>query len=716
VLSTPGVYTAFPETSSEYTTDSAGEQGILGGGNYPEGTPPPLADDFEWTFTIDENGRRMGTVTGLTDSHCVEGDCDEIEVTPAPDAVVDFPETLDCVNGVCPITIDNHATITQDDNPKTYVGLAVLKPDFYAYHLVNLPDDSSDYHPEPILAFGGEGYGFGTPSGRTYAFDLLPDVKEGQFGVIAPFAGAGSFPAIPKDQNGNVIGIPPSISPLLYRETDSNPQSQAVWLQTSLYIKTTADDLDTEGNEFDQQSFVNIALGGVGEDGGLVGARRGGASVDFTYHNECEPQCGPTTKREAFAFTGDIASLAGPDDSHFLGADEPNIVIGLDSTGTHNIGRDIPLSPNSSSVENQSGATYHIGVGAGTVQTPPQTLNGELKGYAVGMVKSEIPASNFLNVVASTSPDDFKINFNSTTNTLSADLTVHSDILGGGDGATDAYHIGFGDDPESPANKSAYIDDLHYAAIESGSVLVTNRSYQLSTNDYYQQSVPYEFSTATAYMASGDQLGVDSQLLYPTYNPEAEEVEMTPGAFCQSCDFLQWGAWGARVGFGNGSDSDVVDNVHLGWWVAGDVITDEVEGDLPFQGSATYSGHALGNVANNLSGQLATYVATGNMDMSWNFGQRNGRFDITNFDKPNTGGLDFGGTISMPVDPTGGLNKFSGTLGNQNLTGNLAGLTGGVNGSFVRPLSEGIPSGAIGNWNVGNSRYQATGIFAGAKQ
>ena len=49
--------------------------------------------------------------------------------------------------------------------------------------------------------------------------------------------------------------------------------------------------------------------------------------------------------RIQFAFTGDIASLAGPDGSHFLGKDDPNIVIGLDSTGTQNIGRDIPLDP-----------------------------------------------------------------------------------------------------------------------------------------------------------------------------------------------------------------------------------------------------------------------------------------------------------------------------------------------------------------------------------
>ena len=131
------------------------------------------------------------------------------------------------------------------------------------------------------------------------------------------------------------------------------------------------------------------------------------------------------------------------------------------------ISRDIPLRPNSSPVENQSGSTYHIGLGNEPLTSQPeQTLNDQLTGYAVGMVKSEIPASNFLNVVASTSPDDFNINFNKATNTLFANLTVKSDILGGGDGATSAYHIGFGD-PATPAEQVSLFDDVHYAAIET---------------------------------------------------------------------------------------------------------------------------------------------------------------------------------------------------------------------------------------------------------
>jgi tetratricopeptide (TPR) repeat protein len=80
----------------------------------------------------------------------------------------------------------------------------------------------------------------------------------------------------------------------------------------------------------------------------------------------------------------------------------------------------------------------------------------------------------------------------------------------------------------------------------------------------------------------------------------------------------------------------------------------------------------------------------------------------------NTGGLNFGGDLSIPGVPTGALNKFSGALSATNeLPQNLSDLSGNVTGSFVRPLSEGLPSGAIGNWNIGNNNYKATGIFAG---
>ena len=112
---------------------------------------------------------------------------------------------------------------------------------------------------------------------------------------------------------------------------------------------------------------------------------------------------------------------------------------------------------------------------------------------------------HFVNVVASNSPNDFTINFNKATNTLFANLTVHSDILGGGDGATRCLSHRIWRSA-TPANRSAYIDDVHYAAIETPGA--TSVDYGLDHS--------YAHAESTAYLASGEQLGVDNFLLYPT--------------------------------------------------------------------------------------------------------------------------------------------------------------------------------------------------------
>ena len=588
--------------------------------------------------------------------------------------------------GICPVF---DAKITQNGHTKTYAGIGVLSKDFVAYHVINVPDQSDDYHLEPILAFGGKGYNFGTPSGKTYAFLLTPDVVQVLGGAIAPFASAQSSPEIDSsvDDNGNFIKPQPSISPLLYLEKDSsatNDPSRAVWLQTSLYINTTPGNGDNIPT--DQESFVNVALGGVA-NGGLVGARRGGSHVDITTM-PCTYECGPVINRESFAFTGDIASLAGPDGSHFLGKNQPNIVIGFDSTGSHNIGRDIPLDPGSSSIANQSGSTYHIGVGLGVLQ-PPQaqtfTTASTFNGYAAGIVQSKVPADNFGNVVASRSPDDFGITFDKTTNTLSASLSVYD--VQHTDPATGRYTLGFGDNRQAPANKSAYIDDMHYAAIESGTAQVSNWNGEGFTN--------YQNTNATSYLVSGEQLGVTS--FFPAIFPKTSAGDRP---FCTDCSFLKWGAWGTRVNFGNGTNgaTQVTDNVHLGWWVAGPLTSasnlTSMANDVSEMGvmTASYAGSALGSVLNGAQ----SYTAAGKLSMFWNFNARTGSLTISQFD----GNRSF--TAENLRQWNSYINQFRGGQDGFKATGSFA-----DNG----PVKAG---GVLGNWHVDRNGYKATGIFAGS--
>jgi trimeric autotransporter adhesin len=725
VLLSPGVYTAFRGTLDEYTTDGGDQsngvkQGILGGGNYPEGTPPPLADDFVWTFGF-ANGRLVGTVSGLTDAHCTDGNCNNIGTTNPPPAAVNFPSTFnaaDCVNGVCAIT---DATITQGGKTTTYQGLAVLKTDFFAYQLIGVPDasfsqalgqevpvvDNNGPSKDPLLVFGGKKYDFGTPSGRTFAFELTPDVKEVMNGAIAPFSGEGSAPLV------NPNGPQPSISPLLYKETDnSNALSRGVWLQTSFYINTTPADPKSE-TSFDQQSFVNVALGGVDPNsGGLVGARRGGSSADVVDFDCNSNDCG--THRDQIAFTGDIATLAGPDGSHFLGKDNPNIVIGFDSTGTHNIGRDIPLDTNApgTSAQDQSGSTYHVGVGDGTLPPQQQTYDGEFKGYAAGIYtqpdgQAGLNGTNKpVGVLTSGSPNDFSINFNPQQNTLSASLTVAEADPDGDPGGPEEHQgsvtLGFGDSADTQG-RSAFIDNLHYAAIETPG---TTQVSVLENGEDESDPLPASPASSTSYLVSGDQLGV-TQFFPNTFQETSQGSGVRP--FCTNCDFLKWGAWGTRTNFAdpNAGNATSTMNVHLGWWAAASLTsTNDIESLVTQHMTADYSGHALGNVASEIGpDQWKTYVAAGDLEMHWDFACRNGELTISNFDNHSfTTGAH--GLTQVP-----GINQFSGAF-----TGLPNGI-GGATGSFADNIVNNQvvkAGGVLGNFYVNENTYKASGIFAGS--
>ena len=268
----------------------------------------------------------------------------------------------------------------------------------------------------------------------------------------------------------------------------------------------------------------------------------------------------------------------------------------------------------------------------------------------------------------------------------------------------------------STSGRSAFIDDKHYAAIETPG---------LSTIQSGEHGDHPLIDAPTGYLVSGEQLGVDNILYYPDHDPEDTEhpdsFVLTKSGFCHDCAFLKWGAWGARAGFQdfndqgapafdkNGKPVKITADVHLGWWAAGDITA--VDKLAALGGEATYSGHAIGNVANNLNGQgWNTYVATGNMRMDWNFSDRSGNLQINHFDtKVTPGGLSFSGAMAAPGVPNG--NHFGGALSGG--TPDIA-LSGHAAGSFVNNGPDKPAAGAIGNWNVGNDAYKATGIFAGS--
>jgi hypothetical protein len=314
------------------------------------------------------------------------------------------------------------------------------------------------------------------------------------------------------------------------------------------------------------------------------------------------------------------------------------------------------------------------------------------------------------------------VNFDPDSNTLKASITVRD--VQNGDYATDAYTFGFGDDPsnpEAPRGRSAYIDDRNYAAIENGTSQVSyydySNEYSLSSNYQQPQLSAYEYSEATSYLVNGDQLGV-TKYFPETFGPTAGGADPPP--FCTGCEFIERGAWGSRVAFGNEGDPEnpeYVDDIHMGWWVAGDLASaGNPEADLDrllaTGASATYTGNVIGDVASLGESGWTTYTASGDLDMTWSFADRSGTLAISNFDANGPQGpLNVSGTMSAPGTLTSySANQFGGSLHG---TVGESSINGAATGSFVRgPLSP--AQGVIGDWNVGNSSYKATGIFAGS--
>jgi hypothetical protein len=228
--------------------------------------------------------------------------------------------------------------------------------------------------------------------------------------------------------------------------------------------------------------------------------------------------------------------------------------------------------------------------------------------------------------------------------------------------------------------------------------------------------------------------------------PDPIPGELVLPDFCTDCDFLKWGIFGAVASFEDDPELDDGPIQHvaiLGWWAAGDIPP---VGQLPFTGTATYSGDAVATVATDLfstgygdytqnfnssspTNGWTTYVATGDLNMNWDFGTRSGNLTISNFDTQHFGtdGLSFTGAMCAPGvtscgTTTPGGNHFGGALSGQlpnnlDLSATDRTLEGFALGSFARGpenIGRSIPQGVIGNWGVGNDRYMASGIFAGS--
>lgn len=324
------------------------------------------------------------------------------------------------------------------------------------------------------------------------------------------------------------------------------------------------------------------------------------------------------------------------------------------------------------------------GEGVGS-QRPSSTLTG----YASGVGASRLPGNQFteIYVLESAGPEGgtgFSLQRDAASSSLTAvgDFGVTPFVTNGSAPTSSRWVLG-----DVGGDNAAYLDENHYAALESFQDRGQGFNGQVNNNDQGADGRNrYGFR---AFVVGQEPIAPDS------FFPETQ--------FC-SCDFLQWGYWsGEYVWDPSGDQAGRRERVHVGTWVAGQrPSAADIAG---LSGTATHSGHVFGTVA---LGNGSQRLAAGRYDQTFDFGTDTGTFAISNFDGRSytAGNLGSAGT--------GHQADFKSTKAATAPNGFRA----NVRGSFYQ--GGGDPVRQIGGTfkitDGGKGNYTASGILAGDRK
>jgi hypothetical protein len=299
----------------------------------------------------------------------------------------------------------------------------------------------------------------------------------------------------------------------------------------------------------------------------------------------------------------------------------------------------------SSTANDTSYAMLRLATGtAGQVPVGSRS-NATLAGWAGGIAEKENGPGQFLTYMpigTGINPGNFVVTTDADNNQVRVDtqLSGHAPMTLGGTGGP-----------------SAMIDDSRFAAANSSVAMVN----------------------ANVLRDSGGNLPASLNL------PNGQPIPQY--------QYLQWGFI-----FGDTAGTTGVDleHLHMGTWVAG---RPSDPGQVPTGGIASYSGHAIGNVANG----TALYTAVGSYDNTWDFAKRIGTANM-NFD---------GAHYQGPTQIMNGTAVFQGAI-----TAADAARKGGLIGNFVQAPGgspAGTPPPAVAGRFViqetAGSPYRASGTF-----
>ena len=369
---------------------------------------------------------------------------------------------------------------------------------------------------------------------------------------------------------------------------------------------------------------------------------------------------GPNADTQAFS----MSSVSSP-----LTTNSSGVVTAASTTRTAQTGFDQPYT-------NLAGTDYFsptLAIKTASSATPASSRTGQsMNGFVGGLVEQRDSAGNFTTRTLGTStalPTDVTIRTDSASNRAEATIGVRQF-----DGASTFAIFRLGGINVGRSGQSAFIDDQTYAMRDRTSGGVTT-------------SVAVGSTTSTG-------PDVVSRTVMASYG-----AAPVPGFFAGqgvtpcACEFMTWGWWSGDVNYASSSPYNPGgrDRINLATYVAG-TLTSTIQ--LPTTGTATYTGHAIGNVQNGAN----AYVAAGTYTNAWNFGAQTGAVTIGNFD-----GVTYSGTASLVT----GSVQFNGSIAG-------AGRTGSVTGAFFS--SPTVPAhGQAGSFGITGSGYKAAGTFAAQK-
>ena len=444
------------------------------------------------------------------------------------------------------------------------------------------------------------------------------------------------------------------------------------------------------GTGANQISYVGVFIGDYFKDFNVNSTFNSGVYLG-TYRLNADQSIGRLGSAESTVDTGSSPgsahSIYGPNaESMVYGQTSYRSSVttsaGVITSGTTSIS---PQAGIDQPFNNPSGSDYTSRTVAIKTTSGPELNATRTTGTMTGYVGGVVESSNSSGTVTSTrtigvtgaSPAQVALVTDAAANRVFATITV-SQWNGAGTSAT--YNLG-GTSGARLATQT-YINDQIYALRDRPAADFTTQIASVTSGS--------TTSTGTAVSANTSMVSYGAARVDNFFAGQG----VTP---C-TCEFMSWGWWSGDTRYGNNSvyNPNGRDRMNLATYVVGNV-TPSVQ--MPNTGSATFAGHAVGNVVNGSS----SYLAAGTFNGTWNFAARNGTIAIGNFD-----GVNYSGSASQLTGSTVSASQFNGSLAG-------GGRTGSVTGSFFNAGSA-PAQGMGGSFAINGPNYKAGGTFAGQRQ